>query len=72
MGTSGLALQCAGQADTEHIHRRFNGRLRDELSSCHAHARSALANWRSDYNGRRPHLDLAGRLATSLRHSTAT
>ncbi|MBY5871939.1 IS3 family transposase [Rhizobium leguminosarum] len=38
----------------------FNGRLRDEflnetLFSSLAHARSALSNWRSDYNDQRPH-----------------
>ncbi|MGO7412962.1 IS3-like element ISRle4 family transposase [Rhizobium ruizarguesonis] len=38
----------------------FNGRLRDEflnetLFSSLAHARSALSNWRSDYNNQRPH-----------------
>jgi putative transposase len=38
----------------------FNGRLRDEflnetLFSSLAQARSALLNWRCDYNGQRPH-----------------
>jgi len=38
----------------------FNGRLRDELLnetlfSSLTHARSALLNWRSDYNDHRPH-----------------
>lgn len=38
----------------------FNGRLRDELLnetlfSSLTHARSALSNWRGDYNDRRPH-----------------
>ncbi|TBC69521.1 IS3-like element ISRle4 family transposase [Rhizobium ruizarguesonis] len=41
----------------------FNGRLRDEflnetLFSSLAHARSALSNWRSDYNDQRPHSGL--------------
>ncbi|WHO75878.1 IS3 family transposase [Rhizobium sp. BT03] len=41
----------------------FNGRLRDELLnetlfSSLAHARSALSNWRSDYNDQRPHSGL--------------
>ncbi|TLW92691.1 IS3-like element ISRle4 family transposase [Rhizobium sp. MHM7A] len=41
----------------------FNGRLRDEflnetLFSSLAHARSALSNWRSDYNDQRPHSSL--------------
>ncbi|MBB4232589.1 putative transposase [Rhizobium mongolense] len=41
----------------------FNGRLRDEflnetLFSSLAHARSALSNWRSDYNDHRPHSGL--------------
>ncbi|TBD71746.1 IS3 family transposase, partial [Rhizobium ruizarguesonis] len=41
----------------------FNGRLRDEflnetLFSSLAHARSALSNWRSDYNNQRPHSGL--------------
>ncbi|ANP88251.1 integrase (plasmid) [Rhizobium leguminosarum] len=41
----------------------FNGRLRDEflnetLFSSLAHARSALSNWRSDYNDKRPHSGL--------------
>ncbi|MEH7911174.1 IS3-like element ISRle4 family transposase [Rhizobium laguerreae] len=41
----------------------FNGRLRDEflnetLFSSLAHARSALSNWRSDYNAQRPHSGL--------------
>lgn len=41
----------------------FNGRLRDELLnetlfSSLAHARSALLNWRCDYNGQRPHSGL--------------
>ena len=41
----------------------FNGRLRDELLnetlfSSLTHARSALSNWRSDYNDHRPHSGL--------------
>ncbi|MGZ2441981.1 hypothetical protein ACVI55_004417 [Sinorhizobium medicae] len=41
----------------------FNGRLRDEflnepLFSSLTHARSALSNWRSDYNDHRPHSGL--------------
>ena len=41
----------------------FNGRLRDELLnetlfSSLAHARSALSNWRIDYNDHRPHSGL--------------
>ncbi|RZI65471.1 MAG: IS3 family transposase [Pseudomonas sp.] len=41
----------------------FNGRLRDEflnetLFSSLPHARSALSNWRSDYNDHRPHSGL--------------
>ena len=41
----------------------FNGRLRDELLneilfSSLIHARSALSNWRSDYNHHRPHSGL--------------
>ncbi|MBY3026735.1 IS3 family transposase [Rhizobium leguminosarum] len=41
----------------------FNGRRRDEflnetLFSSLAHARSALSNWRSDYNDQRPHSGL--------------
>lgn len=41
----------------------FNGRLRDEflnetLFSSLAYARSALLNWRSDYNNHRPHSSL--------------
>ncbi|WP_234820332.1 MULTISPECIES: IS3 family transposase [Sinorhizobium] len=41
----------------------FNGRLRDEflnetLFSSLTHARSALLNWRSDYNDNRPHSGL--------------
>ncbi|MBB4581497.1 transposase InsO family protein [Rhizobium aethiopicum] len=41
----------------------FNGRLRDEflnetLFSSLFHARSALSNWRSDYNDHRPHSEL--------------
>ncbi len=41
----------------------FNGRLRDEflnetLFSSLAHARSALSNWRYDYNDHRPHSGL--------------
>ncbi|APH53615.1 Transposase [Granulibacter bethesdensis] len=41
----------------------FNGRLRDEflnetLFSSLIHARSALSNWRSDYNDHRPHYGL--------------
>ena len=41
----------------------FNGRLRDELLnetlfSSLTHARSALLNWRSDYNDHRPHSGL--------------
>ena len=41
----------------------FNGRLRDELLnetlfSSLPHARSALSNWRSDYNDHRPHSGL--------------
>ena len=41
----------------------FNGRLRDELLneilfSSLTHARSALSNWRSDYNHHRPHSGL--------------
>ena len=41
----------------------FNGRLRDEflnetLFSSLPHARSALSNWRSDYNDHRPHSTL--------------
>ncbi len=41
----------------------FNGRLRDELLnetlfSSLAHARSALSNWRIDYNNHRPHSGL--------------
>ncbi len=43
----------------------FNGRLRDELLNEHAfptifHARSAIENWRTDYNERRPHTQLNG------------
>jgi putative transposase len=42
----------------------FNGRLRDEflnetLFSSLTHARSALADWRTDYNNTRPHSQLA-------------
>ncbi len=42
----------------------FNGRLRDEflnetLFSSLTHARSALSNWRSDYNDDRPHSGLS-------------
>jgi putative transposase len=41
----------------------FNGRLRDELLnetlfSSLTYARSALSNWRSDYNDHRPHSGL--------------
>ena len=41
----------------------FNGRLRDEflnetLFSSLTHARSALSNWRYDYNDHRPHSGL--------------
>ena len=41
----------------------FNGRLRDELLNetlffTLAHARPALATWRADYNGLRPHSKL--------------
>ncbi len=41
----------------------FNGRLRDEflnetLFSSLPHARSALSNWRNDYNDHRPHSGL--------------
>ncbi len=41
----------------------LNGRLRDEflnetLFSSLSHARSALSNWRSDYNDHRPHSGL--------------
>ncbi|CCM79805.1 Integrase catalytic region (fragment) [Rhizobium mesoamericanum STM3625] len=52
-GQGGLALHRAGQADPECLHRKLNGRLRDEflnetLFSSLTHARSALSNWRSD------------------------
>lgn len=43
----------------------FNGRLRDELLNEHAfptifHARTAIEEWRIDYNERRPHTQLNG------------
>ena len=43
----------------------FNGRLRDELLNetmfrSLVHAREALAAWRADYNGERPHTSLNG------------
>jgi putative transposase len=43
----------------------FNGRFRDELLNEHAfptihHARSAIEDWRLDYNARRPHTSLGG------------
>ncbi len=43
----------------------FNGRLRDELLNetmfrSLAHAREVLSDWRTDYNGERPHTSLDG------------
>lgn len=43
----------------------FNGRFRDECLNEHAfptifHARSAIEEWRTDYNERRPHTQLDG------------
>jgi putative transposase len=43
----------------------FNGRFRDELLNEHTfptidHARSAIEDWRLDYNARRPHTSLGG------------
>jgi putative transposase len=43
----------------------FNGRLRDECLNetvfrSPGHARELLADWRDDYNGRRPHTSLGG------------
>jgi putative transposase len=54
----------------------FNGRLRDELLnetlfSSVSQARTALANWRSDYNTERPHSQL-GWLTPSVFASTFT
>jgi putative transposase len=49
----------------------FNGRLRDEclnetLFISLRHARSALAEWRIDYNGVRPHSGIGGRTPTEM------
>lgn len=54
----------------------FNGRLRDELLNEEvfeslAHARLALARWRSDYNNLRPHSALAGLTPASARRAPA-
>lgn len=49
----------------------FNGRFRDELLNEHAfptifHARSAIDDWRLDYNLRRPHTSLGGLTPTEF------
>ena len=56
----------------------FNGRLRDELLNEHAfptifHARSAIEQWRMDYNTGRPHTALGGLTPTEyLAHHQQT
>ncbi|MDK1377238.1 transposase [Sinorhizobium sp. 6-70] len=57
-----MALYRAGQTDPKRLHRKLH-RLRDEflnetLFSSLTRARSALLNWRSDYNDNRPHSGL--------------
>lgn len=53
----------------------FNGQLRDELLnetlfSSLAHSRSALSNWRSDYNDHRPHSGLGWLTPAEFAQST--
>jgi putative transposase len=84
-----MALHRARQTDAERFIESFNGRLRDELLnetlfSSLPQARTALANWRVDYNTARPHSQLGWqtptafastftpRRALTLRYATST
>nr|WP_245414438.1 integrase core domain-containing protein [Mycoplana dimorpha] len=53
-----LALHRAWQTDPERVHRKLQWAaaelLNETLFSSLTHARSALSNWRSDYNDHRP------------------
>jgi transposase InsO family protein len=54
------ALNRAGQAQTERLRRRFQGRMREECLNEHLfvsinHARAIVATWVDDFNTARPH-----------------